>query len=527
MRSLILASAVTMLAADGAPEWNDAASFIASLACTPDATVSSALSLTQVAALEVTVHYQSTGAEPIAMYVTDTDDTVLWMVRDASEATPTISSDIMSDAGQRLIPHALVRGAGGRCTDLRGKATETWQTRVDHFDYTAAGGAHAGMHSEEMLRQAAPTLSVDVNGGVVVSMPRWPALYVPLLYVKCQSTAVVALYTFERDRWPAAAAAHGAAAGGAADASAAMMAHAPPAATFSAAIDVPTDDSGCLQLHACAAMPAQEACGGFPQRCTQLDRTADLVARLEAKGRRPFASLPRASLSAAVASRGVQQLTMRVHASPCVGAASASAAAADGASAGDMVLAYVRDAEGRVVAIGDGDLQFQISRQNATARGAPLTAYRVCGARGASPEVGVLTIDPSSLLADFERSQAARHAKEAAQAAAAAAGPRASSETPPRPQPQRQRLSPRSAAPGLSTSPAAVGVLLGQMLLAAVALGAAAALIVRRRRVVGWGESKAAERSARVAAEGAPLTAFKEDADGEGLDEPPPASSRV
>ena len=123
MRSLILASAVTMLAADGAPEWNDAASFIASLACTPDATGSSALSLTQVAALEVTVHYQSTGAEPIAMYVTDTDDTVLWMVRDASEATPTISSDIMSDAGQRLIPHALVRGAGGRCTDLRGKAT--------------------------------------------------------------------------------------------------------------------------------------------------------------------------------------------------------------------------------------------------------------------------------------------------------------------------------------------------------------------------------------------------------------------
>ena len=187
--------------------------------------------LTQVGATSMRVEAAGTYGTPLALYVTDTDDTIVALAADMSSATLVLPADVMAQP-QRLKPYAVYRSTPGGCDTRAGTPVANWQAVIDTFDYDAAGGAHRG--DESLLAAAAPTIARDVStGGALVTMARFPALYVPLLYVKCENTAVVGLHRFAREDWPSKAG----------------------SANFSAKFaDMP---ESCTAVQACAAMPAQ------------------------------------------------------------------------------------------------------------------------------------------------------------------------------------------------------------------------------------------------------------------------------
>ena len=322
-----------------------------------------------------------------ALYVTDADGTVLALARDTNAATLLLPTEAVEQP-QRLVPHALIVTAAG-CERTRGDAVDNWRALLEGFDYDAAGGAHAmhdghgGELSESILSSAVPRLSMAADGGaaVTVSMKMMPGLFVPLLFLKCQTTNIVGWRRFDRAHWPATSA---------------------PPATFSAVVDGWMADGACTRLYACAAMPAgSESCGGFPQRCTDLDMLPWLVSRLEAHspaGTDDGGSYGRLQVTLTV-ERGPRLV---VHSPACEGM---RLYLKDGPRRGAAVLAYA--------ASGTVRWELPVNRSSLHA----VWAYRACGGGPAAALVSrseQLRLAP--LVALHEAAQA-----QAAQAAAAQA----------------------------------------------------------------------------------------------------------
>ena len=378
--------------------------------------------LTQVGATSMRVEAAGTYGTPLALYVTDTDDTIVALAADMSSATLVLPADVMAQP-QRLKPYAVYRSTPGGCDTRAGTPVANWQAVIDTFDYDAAGGAHRG--DESLLAAAAPTIARDVStGGALVTMARFPALYVPLLYVKCENTAVVGLHRFAREDWPSKAG----------------------SANFSAKFaDMP---ESCTAVQACAAMPAQarlrhmcptarlvlrsdarhpqENCGGFPQRCSpSLSTWALFASRLESAETPTKVADAEDLVHVAWDEHGAAgRLAVRARES-CVGIR-LYLRAAGGSALRDNSPRLI--AEGEVVAYAAADeVHLTGSRLSRLGARTELRAYRACGvpSDGARADTNRAATHPAVTYADLDVDVAAlRGAAEAARAAQTRAAPR-------------------------------------------------------------------------------------------------------
>lgn len=339
-------------------------------------------SLFQTGASTVQVFIVATAA-PHALYVTDADGTVLAMgSHRKSNVSLMLPLDAMSKP-QQLVPRAILTEG---CTTVAGEGVNNWQAVVAQFtlaDYEAAIGAgphaahaHGATHNltEHELASAEPHVEVTADGRTTVRMLQRPNLYVPLMYVRScmhkMCKPVVYVRRFTRSEWPS---------------------HAEGARTFTdatAAVAGWWRDPSVTSLFACAAMPVVHNCGGFPQRCTEIDVRAAVVARLEAAAAaaappRAVSSDPTAPLRVKVEVDSRARLWVR-------------------ATACEEMRLYLKDGQGSDAAIltfrAHTELSFALEG-NATAGGATTTttappsaprvvwAYRACGPLTAPTEL--------------------------------------------------------------------------------------------------------------------------------------------
>ena len=347
-----MATLAVGVVADGVPEKTTFDVTLASL-CTafdrPPSRVLEPPSVLQHGAQQVRV--AASGA-PWALYVTDEDDTILALAADGNSVVDLSLPSEVAEQAKTLRPHAVYPVDQHGCATISGDKVDNWQSFIANFDYQGAGGMHAGHHtpSAAVLTSAEPQWLVDAaTGRPTVTMNRLPSVYIPLLYIKCQSTAVIGLHRFDRTSWPTSK-----------------------ADRFTAEV-APLD--GCTRLYACAAMPAQENCGGFPQRCAELDFLPLLIGRLEREAGGTAASARPSELVAAYGRYG----RLSVHSRPpCLGGhlwVSTGPVAFDDDGVPTAVLAY-----------GDGDMiQLAVTSDvNATS----LWVHRVCPNPPAAGAVG-------------------------------------------------------------------------------------------------------------------------------------------
>lgn len=501
--------------ADGSAEPTEASAMLASLCASSKVIYASSHGtaeqipvITQTAYATLAVSTPSVLATLLAVYVTDTDDTLLALSRDVNAVNATTALALPLHAveqPQRFKPHSVLRGEGKACTIVDGKPVDNWKARVENFDYEAAGGAHAGMHGgpgEAVLAAAVPRVSISADGeNLTVTMARHPHLFIPLLYLKCASTNVLGLYTFEHASWPGHNKPQTAAEGGEGGEAPTADAQA-----FRATLD-PWASGDCRRLFACAAMPAQESCGGFPQRCTQVDLLPTLVRRIEAassgghsgEGPEAVSSGPRGGRSgshstfhalhaSAVITRN-RQLVVSVgdtcdHMRLYLKNASSTRQAASSSSPPAAILAY-----------GTGTLHLPLSPTNDTAagavritRGSTLYLYRSCGrifGPGAAPTVSSAPIRLAPLFAAHEKELAATAEQQRLSAAMAAdsgntsvgKAPQAALRPPPLPSVSAARTSSQLNKPSWRLSkpslavPLFVGGAIGLLLLLGALLG--------------------------------------------------------
>ena len=320
-----------------------------------------------------------TSSKPLAIYVTDADDTIIALASNSANVTLNMPAEAMEQP-QKLVPHAVVpigfNPTGRICVDVRGEGVENWRASVDNFNYEGAMGhdIHA-THDlpEALLTSVVPQLTVADDGKrATVTMRQHPSLYVPLVYLKCSTTNIVGFHRFARAAWP--------------------NTRGP---DFRLTMDGWNADGACTRLQACAAMPSQVSCGGFPQRCAEVDLLPALVSRIEAKGVvnggsafRVTATLARGRLTVHDASGGPPCEGMRLYLK-------------DGSTSSAAILAF-----------SDGDVQYALTpeaNRSTAAAGAPprmVWAYRACGVVGGGPATQAVlrseAIHLAKLVADAE-----------------------------------------------------------------------------------------------------------------------------
>ena len=402
--------------------------------------------LVQSSAANVTVN---ASGSPLAVYVTDADGTIVALSKNRSYVTLTVPNEAVHQP-QRLTPHAvyaaLATGADGRtsaaCSTADGTGVDNWKSFVENFDYMGAGGAHPGAPggpNETVLSASVPRLAVSADGRrATVSLQRDAAFFIPLLYVTCQTTHVIGLYPLERASWPASG-----------------------ASAFVTSLDVWSlglADGSCLRLHACAAMPAQESCGGFPQRCADIDLLPYLVAAIEKAA--VTTTIQEAAATTAAAggggdgngkgggkggggsSGGKGGGSKRVGDRPTTTASAAELQVSASLSHGMRLRVRAEPCDGmrfylksggrastlvppRVLAFGAGDLHLSLSEHNLSAA-STLHVYRACGPLQA-PHLSHTSLPLAPIIRDFEELNKRTSTHSAA--AAAAAGTAASAAT--------------------------------------------------------------------------------------------------
>lgn len=354
MRATLFANFVLVAFSDGSPETTAYSTLLGSLCVTipssRQAAVDTALlTLTQTSFRSIRIAVTNSEI-PLALYVTDAEGTVLNLAQSTSNTTLTLPLEAASQP-QRFVPHALF----AKCTLITGAGVDNWQSRINSFDYGAAmamGGTHAHgtmpALDEAALERAVPHLAMATDGrSALLTMRQLPSLFVPMVYLKCSTTAVVWMHTFERTAWP------------------------PSGGLYTAMDDGWWGDWGCTRLFACAAMPARENCGGFPQRCTELDLVPTIVARIE-KG----ATLGAHAAPLAAVARVSSGPRLTVHVETCDGA-----------------RVYLKDAPsptGNVLAFAKGDIGLSLA-PNASSSGHSIPAavwvFRACGPADRVPSV--------------------------------------------------------------------------------------------------------------------------------------------
>ena len=367
-----------------------------------------------------------------SLFVTDAEGTVVALnAQRILNATLTLPLDTMSKP-QQLIPRALL--AEG-CTRTEGAALDNWQAMITNYtlaDYEAAvamphttahmahGHAHGRSHNltDNELASAEPQLEVSADGRTALRMLQRPSLYVPLVYLRsCHNklcAAVVYMRRFTRAEWPT---------------------HADGARTFvdaTAALAGWWRDPAATSLFACAAMPVEHHCGGFPQRCTELDVRAAVVARLEAAAAaRPGTAGDGTPLRVAASVDGGAKLRVRTAACDEM-----RLYVKDGPTSGAAVLALRAYTElslplGGPTATTSNGTATAAGGASAAAPAAPRTVwvYRACGPLTAPTELrrsAPIELAPLLLAARAAASPAAAGvAAPAAVAAAAVASPAA------------------------------------------------------------------------------------------------------
>ena len=268
-----------------------------------------------------------------AAYVADEDGTVVAYSADlntslAGNTTVSLSLGDHRPMTLRAFAHYP------ECTTASATPAASWDTQLAEFSYEESGGVmnKTGL-SEADLNASEPRLVMADASAGRVQMLRQPRLFVPLVYVRCDSDRIVALRTFTRAEWPS------------------------QTATFDLPFTLP---GGCLSARACATIPvdASAGCGGHPERCTEIDLLPRITAALERAS--PPRRLPTAA-SATFSSRSHERLEVHAATAECV----------------QPPTAYVKDEAGRVVAYGHGALHVQVaphhtaSRHRAPRLGAP------------------------------------------------------------------------------------------------------------------------------------------------------------